>query len=221
MSVMIWDSSAQAFAEPQNVPRRYDAGSGAYVDTEGRAYDAEVEAWAEKWSPVKQLYLYKDGDECVDVTGGWNAYPYRVNGHNTGKTPTLNKGTNAMTISLNNELSGNPDAKRGCIFSEKKIDMSRFKTLKIHLIKAHAVGTRPNDQSGTYDSIYFSITDQKSDRYKVRKSDLLIINEDKEDFVASMDLTGIYEPYYVSIDILVLNVGGINVYATIDKIWLE
>lgn len=219
MAALIWDEQSQAFVEPTNVPMRYDQESGAWVETTGMAWDTQAQAWEEKWSRVE--YLYKDGDECVDVTGGWNAYPYRVNGYNTGKTPTLNKGTNAMTISLNNELSGNPDAKRGCIFSEKKIDMSRFKTLKIHLIKAHAVGTRPNDQSGTYDSIYFSITDQKSDRYKVRKSDLLIINEDKEDFVASMDLTGIYEPYYVSIDILVLNVGGINVYATVDSIWLE
>lgn len=76
MSVKIWDSASQAFVEPQNVPRRYDAESGAFVDTTGKAYDVGAAAWAEKWSPNKPLYLYNEGDECVDITGGWKLKPY-------------------------------------------------------------------------------------------------------------------------------------------------
>lgn len=71
MGAKIWDSAAQAFAEPQNVPKRYDPNPGAYVDTAGKAFDHDAEAWVEKWSPNRVLYLYKDGDECTDVTGGW------------------------------------------------------------------------------------------------------------------------------------------------------
>lgn len=75
MSVKIWDSASQAFVEPQNVPRRYDAENGAFVDTTGKVYDADAAAWAEKWSQNKQLYLYNEGDECVDITGGWKLKP--------------------------------------------------------------------------------------------------------------------------------------------------
>ena len=72
MSVKIWDSASQAFVEPQNVPRRYDAGSGAYVDTDGKAYSEADAAWMERWSKDKTPYLYNEGDECTDVTGGWD-----------------------------------------------------------------------------------------------------------------------------------------------------
>lgn len=69
MSVKIFDSTSQAYAEPQSVPKRYDAESSAYVETTGNAYDPDAGAWEEKWSPI--LYLYNEGDECKDVTGGW------------------------------------------------------------------------------------------------------------------------------------------------------
>lgn len=71
MSVKIWDSASQAYAEPQSVPKRYDTESSAYVDTTGQAYSEADAAWEEKWSPNKRLYLYNEGDECTDVTGGW------------------------------------------------------------------------------------------------------------------------------------------------------
>lgn len=67
MSAKIWDSAAQAFADPQNVPKRYDAGSGAFVDTEGKAFDHDEESWKEVW-PDK-TYLIRDGAD--KVAGGW------------------------------------------------------------------------------------------------------------------------------------------------------
>ena len=57
MSVKIWDSESQAFKETQNVPQRYDAVSGAYVDTTGHAYSQEDAAWTERWSANKELVV--------------------------------------------------------------------------------------------------------------------------------------------------------------------
>lgn len=59
MSVMIWDSAAQAFAELQNVPERYDARCGAFVDTTGKVFDRDAEAWKKVWP--EKIYFYKDG----------------------------------------------------------------------------------------------------------------------------------------------------------------
>lgn len=76
MAALIWDEQSQAFVEPTNVPMRYDQESGAWVETTGMAWDADAQAWAEKWSREKRLYLYKDGDECINITGGWKYQHY-------------------------------------------------------------------------------------------------------------------------------------------------
>lgn len=100
LSAKIWDTVSQAFVERQNVPKRYDAGSGAFVDTTGRAFDHDAEAWVEKWSPVKQLYLYNEGNECTDVTGGWHLqYSSAYVGTSYGK---LTKNADNMCLLVNN-----------------------------------------------------------------------------------------------------------------------
>lgn len=96
MSVMIWDSASQAFSETTEVPKRFDAESGAWVDTTGMSYDNAAGAWTERWSPEKRLYLYNEGDECTKVTGGW------VGGQAVDRTSysagTLTKNATSMTV---------------------------------------------------------------------------------------------------------------------------
>ena len=44
-------------------------------------------------------YLYNHGDECTDLTGGWQSRELKGNdGSIDAKAPTLTKGTNSMTI---------------------------------------------------------------------------------------------------------------------------
>lgn len=44
-------------------------------------------------------YLYNHGDECTDLTGGWQSRALKGNdGSIAAKAPTLTKGTNSMTI---------------------------------------------------------------------------------------------------------------------------
>ena len=88
MAALRWDEKAQAFVESTNVPMRYDAESGAWVETTGMAWDEESQAWTEKWSPNNNiLYLYDSGDEYVNTTGGWDkTMTYgNVNGINFSK----------------------------------------------------------------------------------------------------------------------------------------
>nr|DAJ48919.1 MAG TPA: hypothetical protein [Caudoviricetes sp.] len=68
MSVKIYDASAGAFKDAPT-PQIYDASAQAYKDSTGLVYDTSKGAWDERWGG--KLWLYKDGDECRDVTGGW------------------------------------------------------------------------------------------------------------------------------------------------------
>ena len=70
MAVKIYDSSAGAFKDAAT-PQIYDASTQAYKDSTGLVYDTSKGAWNERWGDNKVLWLYKDGDECRDVTGGW------------------------------------------------------------------------------------------------------------------------------------------------------
>lgn len=82
---------AQAYGEPLDTPKRYDAESSAYVDTTGKAYDPDAEAWAEKWSASKEFkgYIVKNGILQIPsthnavaaletVNGGWEGIDYEL-----------------------------------------------------------------------------------------------------------------------------------------------
>ena len=71
---LVWDSQLQAFVETAP-PLVYDPVLEAYRETEGLVYNPALEAWQKVWPErPEKLYLYRDGDECTDVTGGW--YPW-------------------------------------------------------------------------------------------------------------------------------------------------
>lgn len=105
MSVKIYDAASQAFVEPQNVPRRYDTESGAWADTTGKAYSQTDAAWTERWSQNNMLYLYNEGDECTDVTGGWTVgWTYTIGGHYSYRKETdhlyLNAGGDQVQVAV-------------------------------------------------------------------------------------------------------------------------
>ena len=63
----IWDASLNAFRDAKLV-RRYDTELNAFIDVQG-AYISEAGVRRQVWPD--RLYLYKLGDECITVTGGW------------------------------------------------------------------------------------------------------------------------------------------------------
>ena len=60
----------------QKPPLIYNHQLEAWQDTEGYAHDNAFEAWRKIWP--EKLYLYTDGDECVDVTGGYDGIYTRL-----------------------------------------------------------------------------------------------------------------------------------------------
>lgn len=89
--------------------------SGAWVAKTAKSYQGGK--WVE-WI----TYLYNNGDECIDITGGWESIAVgRSSG--SGFIPTITRGESSMSFS--------GTASKGCIVHPaNKIDLSGRKTLK-------------------------------------------------------------------------------------------
>lgn len=117
MAVKVWDASAGAFKDA-DTPMILDEASGAYKNSTGLVYDENSSAWSERWGENK-LWLYKEGNECKNVTGGWNqGYLYSTSGYSYEKRSDsiymmASSGTDVYIETLN------------------KIDISKYNILKL------------------------------------------------------------------------------------------
>ncbi len=95
---LIWDKQLQAFRE-SGTPLAYNPGLGAWQETEGCVYNSQLGAWEKVWPG--ELYLYKDGDECTDITGGWKYQPYNYySSAFTCKMPTIERRADSLYTRL-------------------------------------------------------------------------------------------------------------------------
>lgn len=91
MSVKIWDAVTGAWKDAETM-QRYDASMQAYKECASAKRQTDG-IWKKVWPDRPEtLYLYKDGDECIDVTGGWQS---------TGSTVSITKYSNCMRIIRN------------------------------------------------------------------------------------------------------------------------
>ncbi len=70
---------------------------------------------------INYTFLYDEGDECIDITGGWSEYNRAIDTWGTIVTPTLTKGASSMTASIADTTS-----KQGLIATANKILWSNY-----------------------------------------------------------------------------------------------
>lgn len=102
MAALRWDEKAQAFVESTNVPMRYDAESGAWVETTGMAWDEESQAWTERWNTGVKAYVYGAALETVTIKKD-GIIVATVDTDSTGQSAeqiTLSSGTYTITGSV-------------------------------------------------------------------------------------------------------------------------
>lgn len=108
MSVKIYDSTIGAFKDAET-PKIWDAEAGAYKDSVGLVRNESAQAWEERWPAIKSpLYLYNEGDECADATGGWNGKGMSSSSWPGGKStiPTITKNTDNIYATLSSDQLG-------------------------------------------------------------------------------------------------------------------
>lgn len=98
--------------------------SGEWMSIETMSYQ-DVE-WVD-WIPDGALY-YR-GDEMIEKTGGWSAVAWVPNSNYTNVGLTFEKNEDHMSLGFSNQTA---KARDWCIYSNNKIDMSKYNTLRIN-----------------------------------------------------------------------------------------
>lgn len=108
--------------EPLSNPKRREfAWGGVFEDSVG--YACKNGIWEQVW-PTK-LWLYRDGDECSEVTGGWEIRQ---------QTAEIRGTTLSVYCNINDGTY------RGTIFARNQIDLTPYRT--IHFTKDITSGSR-------------------------------------------------------------------------------
>ena len=116
MSVKIYDSTIGAFKDAET-PLIWDEQAQAWKDSVGLVWNESAQAWEERWNAQKILYLYDQGNQCADITGGWS------NGWSYGGGGTTSLLTNEFRVSADYGQNA-----KG-LETNKAIDVSKYTKL--------------------------------------------------------------------------------------------
>ena len=141
---LIYSAEVGAFVEA-GTPR-INMG-GVFCDSIGRVY--QDGAWRDVW-PIKK-YLYRSGDECMDVTDGWSDTTF---GSNTKISSIRN--TNSIEIKMTKTSVGNADC---AIATKQKIDVSKYGYIFFDV----DVLVLPSETYQTYLQVHLSKSSQELD----------------------------------------------------------
>lgn len=147
-----------------------------------------------------KLYLFKDGDECVDITGG-----FVDTGTNNGSM--INNGT-SLVITANKHSSG---FKVAFANTNKLISLKGYSTLKVDC----SLDIKDITNSGVVMGVHTSKGAYPGDRFVLNKNSLnrTIVSLHVEDITTDM--------YFIARPMIEANSTATSVTCRIYKIWLE
>ena len=150
----------------------------------------------------KSLYLYKAGDECETITGGWNGRCVAYSGTNTG---SFSKETNKMVL-VSNASSTSVSGVFTIVETALAVDFSGYKKLKAEVLA-------PSSNASIYCDFGISIapvTDAYDNAVRVVQT-----GKSGEKTTIEIDITSYQGEYYVN---LLADLGNtLNIY----NIWLD
>lgn len=164
-----------------------------------------------------RFYLYNEGDECTDITGGWNStnftIPSGVGDLSNRVVPSKNDEDLQVTMISTSVGSW---VKRG-IATAQKVDLTGFSVLK-----AKVTNCNLNTEHDAFD---FAIASSLSDGtnswvIKYRDAGVHINNTNLENGVLTLDISSRADSYYI---VFYAAKGANTNYGTvnINQIWLE
>ena len=133
MSVKIYDSTIGAFKDAET-PKIWDEQAQAYKDSVGLVRNESEQAWEERWSPYKNLYLYSKGIIETEISGG-----LRKASNCTYAGESCSNGT--VTFNSNNIYIGAPAGQQeGLLITNNKIDLSKYNKLFVTISNYNGSG---------------------------------------------------------------------------------
>ena len=174
--------------------------SGTLKDVTAKTYrDAQ---WVEWWDG----YLYKNGNEYNEITGGWQAREWGYNTNNPAKSaPVITKDTNSITVTFS--------AKNTCGVMEtaNDIDLSGKSVLKVNITELNTTGSNVG--------LRFAVVPRNATYWGTSAVAIVEITSVGEH---SVDLTGVNKDQ--KYDIILggsTSTVSANYYAVLDKMWME
>jgi hypothetical protein len=170
--------------------------NGAWVKKTAKSY--QNGAWVE-WI----TYVIQNGKVNAAIVDGFTAYAYRP----STSSATATKPTVSIGSGIKLDLAG---TRGGSYFSNSKINLSKYKTLKVHVASAHA------DDDSTYIRIGESAS--KENNYTVGEAKTICSNGEMiADKVISLDISSVNTSRYIFVSLYGTGAKSI----TFTDIWLE
>ncbi len=94
--------------------------SGAWTEKEAKSWQ---EGGWKSW--LTALYLYRPGDECAGVTGGWLARGLPFDSSSNDYCPTIVQDPGSMTIVYNS-----PTWRGGVVYAASKLNLTNYRSLR-------------------------------------------------------------------------------------------
>ena len=147
-----------------------------------------------------KLWLYRDGDECEDVTGGWTNQGYSASGSASSITPNI---TNTRIV-----LSTDSDLTICYVGTANKINVSRFTKLYCILKDVSIIGT--------YAGCNILLCSSQSGFNSNASKWVDVAKQTSSEIQVEMDLSEKQDSYYIAIDVF-----GATSKVELSQIWLE
>lgn len=158
-----------------------------------------------------RTYLYNNGDECIDITGGWQAIAVDNGwGDTTVKEPTLSNNPNAGY--LNAKMYSDIKFRSGSITIKNQIDYTKYKYIK--MIYTASLG---NYKSDATINIYKNHENTSTTNYLGRLCYTVPIST-KTEYVCNISEISDFKSFYIYLQCgTVKKTASINIY----EMWLE
>ena len=206
MAIRIWSEEARAFVEPEDILAC--GADGVYYSVPQINAPAADGTWGQVWP--ERVYLYKEGNKCETVTGGWTDFRTRNAANKQAVYPVATFAVDYIQFSGTDNILG--WGSKGT-FTNKTIEISKYTKLCMEVVAActniyasSVIGlATQNEIWGTEDNPKGNI---------ISKSDIDLVRN-LTNYTVEIDISS-YEQAYI----YVKGYGRLNT-VKIYNVWLE
>ena len=206
MAIKIWSEEARAFVEPEDILAC--GADGVYYSVPRIDAPAADGAWGQVWP--ERLYLYKQGNKCETITGGWTDFRTRNAADKQTVYPAATFEVDYIQFSGTDNTFGWGNK---ATFTSKILELSSYTKLFARVIANHTNTSQSTMIGITSQNITWG-TESTPQGSLVRISDKDLVNH-LTNYVIELDISTIEEGY------VYISGYGFKNTVKITEVWLE
>lgn len=164
-------------------------------------------------------HLYKYGDECINLSGGWSAKAWARSSNYKPMTPVVTKGNSSMTVALSGSNSAYTS---GAAHMVKDVDMSNHSRLVVKFASITAAGTLNSDNYSVLYVLALNRNVQYTNQSAAESTERFTTSRTVTEYEIAVDISALSGVYDVAIGISqIIASSSAKVTAVISEIRLE